>query len=282
MKRALKALAVAVLVAVAWPAFAKERWETLHEPAPMPKPTESGYADVNGIEMFYQVFGSGEPVLLIHGGLGHGDLWSSQVADLAKDHKVIVPDSRGHGRSTRNAEPFGYHLMASDYLALLDHLKIDRIALVGWSDGGIIGIDIAMKHPERLTRLFAQAANVTTDGVDPKGFESETFVAYIERSGIDYKRLSKTPGQYRDFFNQMEEMWKTQPSWGKEQLEKIAVPTAVVVGDHDEVIMRKHTEEIASVIPGAKLVILPDVSHFALLQDPEGYNKAVRDFIDAK
>src|SRR6187401_2248550 len=104
----------------------------------MPKPTESGYADVNGIMMYYQVFGSGEPILLIHGGLGHGDIWSSQVADLAKDHKVIVPDSRGHGRSTRNAEPFGYDLMASDYLALLDHLKIDRTELVGWSDGGII------------------------------------------------------------------------------------------------------------------------------------------------
>lgn len=282
MKRALKALAVAVLVAVAGPALAEERWETLPEPAPMPKPAESGYADVNGIEMFYQVFGSGEPILLIHGGLGHGDIWSSQIADLLKDHRVIVPDSRGHGRSTRNDEPFGYDVMASDYLALLDHLKIEKTALVGWSDGGIIGIDIAMNHPERLTRLFAQAANVTTDGVDPKGFKSETFVAYIERSGKDYERLSKTPNKFDDFLAQMDKMWKTQPSWTKEQLGKITVPTAIVVGDHDEVIKRRHTEDIASAIPGAKLVILENASHFAMLQDPEGYNKAVRDFIDAK
>ncbi|MEQ1949898.1 alpha/beta fold hydrolase [Mesorhizobium yinganensis] len=278
----VKVLAAAALVAVASPSFAEERWQTLPEPAPMPKPTESGCAKVKGIEMYYQVFGSGEPVLLIHGGLGHGDLWSSQVADLARDHMVIVPDSRGHGRSTRNGEPFGYDLMMDDYIALLDHLKIGRTALVGWSDGGIIGIDIAMNHPDRLTRLFAQAANVTTGGIDPKGFESKTFVAYIGRSRNDYKRLSRTPDGYDDFLKKMGLMWETQPSWDWKRLEKIAVPTAIVVGDHDEVIKRKHTEDIASAIPGAKLIILPDVSHFALLQDPEGYNKAVRDFIDAK
>ena len=107
------------------------------------RPTESGYAPVNGIEMYYAVYGAGDPVLLIHGGLGHADIWASQVATMSKTHKVIVADSRGHGRSTRNADPYGYDLMASDYLALLDYLKIDKTALVGWSDGGIIGIDIA-------------------------------------------------------------------------------------------------------------------------------------------
>jgi pimeloyl-ACP methyl ester carboxylesterase len=282
MKAVLKIFALIALAALASPAFAEERWQTLPEPAPMPKPAESGYAQVNGIEMFYQVFGSGEPVLLIHGGLGHGDIWSAQVADLSKDHKVIVPDSRGHGRSTRNAEPFGYDLMASDYLALLDYLKVDKTALVGWSDGGIIGIDIAMNHPERLTRLFAQAANVTTDGVDPGVATNKTFAAYIARSGEDYARLSKTPTEYDAFVTQISHMWETQPNWTKEQLGKITVPTAIVAGDHDEAIKREHTEYMASVIPGAKLVILENASHFAMLQDPEGYDKAVRDFIDAK
>ncbi|WP_442582588.1 alpha/beta fold hydrolase [Mesorhizobium sp. ASY16-5R] len=282
MKAVLKIFALIALATLASPTFAEERWQTLPEPAPMPKPAESGYAQVNGIEMFYQVFGSGEPVLLIHGGLGHGDIWSAQVADLSKDHKVIVPDSRGHGRSTRNAEPFGYDLMASDYLALLDYLKVDKTALVGWSDGGIIGIDIAMNHPERLTRLFAQAANVTTDGVDPGVATNKTFGAYIARSGEDYARLSKTPTEYDAFVTQISHMWETQPNWTKEQLGKITVPTAIVAGDHDEAIKREHTEYMASVIPGAKLVILENASHFAMLQDPEGYDKAVRDFIDAK
>ncbi|MBN9234455.1 MULTISPECIES: alpha/beta fold hydrolase [Phyllobacteriaceae] len=282
MSRLWTALAFVALLIVSGAARAEERWLTLPEPAPMPKAEESGYAPVNGIQMYYAVYGKGDPVLLIHGGLGHADIWSSQVAELAKTHKVIVADSRGHGRSTRTEEPYGYDLMASDYLALLDHLKIDKTALVGWSDGGIIGIDIAMKHPERLTRLFAQAANVTTDGVDPGVLTNKTFAAYIERSGRDYKKLSKTPDQYDAFVAQISKMWETQPNWSKEQVAKITTPTAIVAGDHDEAIKREHTDYMAKTIPGAKEIILPNASHFAMLQAPDEYTKAVVDFIDQK
>lgn len=282
MSRLWTALAFVALLIVSGAARAEERWLTLPEPAPMPKAEESGYAPVNGIQMYYAVYGKGDPVLLIHGGLGHADIWSSQVAELAKTHKVIVADSRGHGRSTRTEEPYGYDLMASDYLALLDHLKIDKTTLVGWSDGGIIGIDIAMKHPERLTRLFAQAANVTTDGVDPGVLTNKTFAAYIERSGRDYKKLSKTPDQYDAFVAQISKMWETQPNWSKEQVAKITTPTAIVAGDHDEAIKREHTDYMAKTIPGAKEIILPNASHFAMLQAPDEYTKAVVDFIDQK
>jgi len=92
------------------------------------------------------------------------DTWGNQVPVLAKAHEVIVADSRGHGRSTRSGKPFGYKLMADDYLALLDHLKIDKVALVGWSDGGIIGLDIAMRHPERIIKLWAFGANAAVTG----------------------------------------------------------------------------------------------------------------------
>ncbi|WFP60603.1 alpha/beta hydrolase [Mesorhizobium sp. WSM4904] len=283
MTRLWKAFATIILfIASTALATAEERWQTLPEPAAMPKPDESGYAPVNGIQMYYAVLGKGDPVLLIHGGLGHADIWASQVATLSKTHKVIVADSRGHGRSTRTDEPYGYDLMASDYLALLDFLKIDKTALVGWSDGGIIGIDIALHHPERLTRLFAQAANVTTDGVDPGVMTNKTFAAYVERSGRDYKILSKTPDQYDAFVAQISHMWESQPAWTKEQLGKITTPTAIVAGDHDEAIKREHTEYMASTIPGAKLIILPNASHFAMLQAPDEYSQAALDFIDAK
>ncbi|TIW64573.1 MAG: alpha/beta fold hydrolase, partial [Mesorhizobium sp.] len=278
MTRFWKAFAAAILLlASTGSVSAEERWQTLPEPAAMPKPEQSGYAPVNGIQMYYTVFGAGDPVLLIHGGLGHADIWASQVATLAKTHKVIVADSRGHGRSTRTEQPYGYDLMASDYLALLDYLKIDKTALVGWSDGGIIGIDIALHHPERLTRLFAQAANVTTDGVDPGVMTNKTFAAYIERSGLDYKKMSKTPDQYDAFVAQISHMWESEPAWTKEQLGKITTPTAIVAGDHDEAIKREHTEYMASVIPGAKLIILPNASHFAMLQAPDEYSKAALD-----
>jgi pimeloyl-ACP methyl ester carboxylesterase len=283
MTRFWKAFAIVILFAASTTfAAAEERWQTLPEPAAMPKPDQSGYAPVNGIQMYYAVFGAGDPVLLIHGGLGHADIWASQVATLSKTHKVIVADSRGHGRSTRTEQPYGYDLMASDYLALLDYLKIDKTALVGWSDGGIIGIDIALHHPERLTRLFAQAANVSTDGLDPGVMTNKTFAAYIDRSGRDYKKMSKTPDQYDAFVAQMSHMWESEPAWTKEQLAKITTPTAIVAGDHDEAIKREHTEYIASAIPGAKLIILPKASHFAMLQAPDEYSQAALDFIDAK
>jgi pimeloyl-ACP methyl ester carboxylesterase len=283
MTRFLKAFVFVTLFLIsAGFASAEERWLTLPEPAAMPKPDQSGYAPVNGIQMYYAVFGAGDPILLIHGGLGHADIWASQVATMSKTHKVIVADSRGHGRSTRTEQPYGYDLMASDYLALLDYLKIDKTALVGWSDGGIIGIDIALHHPERLTRLFAQAANVTTDGVDPGVMTNKTFAAYIDRSGRDYKKMSKTPDQYDAFVAQISHMWESEPAWTKEQLGKITTPTAIVAGDHDEAIKREHTEYMASVIPGAKLIILPNASHFAMLQAPDEYSQAALDFIDAK
>jgi pimeloyl-ACP methyl ester carboxylesterase len=279
MTAVLKILCALFLLS-ALPAPAAERWQELPEPAPLPKAAKTGMAPVNGIELYYAIYGSGPPVLLIHGGLGYSEIWGAQVADLSKDHTVIVADSRGHGRSTRNAEPFSYGLMASDYLALLDYLKIEKTALVGWSDGGIIGLDIAMKHPERLTSLFAHAANSKVDGVNLAGMESETFVAYIEKAKEVYKKISPTPAEYDAFYAQISGMWESQPNWSDDDLKKITTPTAIVVGDHDEVIRREHTDYLAKTIPGATLVILKEASHFAMLQDPEGYNKAVRDFID--
>lgn len=261
-------------------AFAAERWEQLPDPVPMPAAVKSGTAPVNGIQMYYAVYGSGPPVLLIHGGLGYSDVWGGQVADLSKDHMVIVADSRGHGRSTRNANPFSYDLMSSDYLALLDYLKIDKTALVGWSDGGIIGIDIAIHHPERLTKVFAQAANTKIDGVKPDVLQNKTFAGYIEKAGEVYRKISPTPGEYDAFVEQISGMWASEPNWTDDDLKKIKTPIAIVLGDHDEAITREHTDYMAKTIPGAKLVILDNASHFAMLQDPAGYNKAVRDFID--
>ncbi len=172
--------------------------------------------------------------------------------------------------------------MASDYLALLDYLKIGRTALVGWSDGGIIGIDIALHHPERLTRLFAQAANVEPQGTDAGVLRNRTFLQFLERARRDYQRLSRTPDQYDAFVAQISRMWRTQPRWTRQELSGITVPTAIVAGDHDEAIPRAQTDYIASAIPGAKEIILPDTSHFALLQAPDEYSRAVLDFIDAK
>ena len=115
----------------------------------------------------------------------------------APAHRVILVDSRGHGRSTRDQRPFGYDLMADDVVALLDTLKIDKAAIIGWSDGGIIGLDIAMRHPERVTRVFAFGANTSKSGLKEDFDKNPTFAAYIERAGREYAQLSATPDGVR-------------------------------------------------------------------------------------
>jgi pimeloyl-ACP methyl ester carboxylesterase len=260
-------------------AGAAEAWKSLGEVGAMPAAVESGYAPVNDIQMYYAIYGQGEPLILLHGGLGNADYWANQVPAFSERYKVIVADSRGHGRSTRSDQPYSYELMASDVIALMDHLKIDKASLVGWSDGGIIGLDIAMKHPERLDKLFAFGANYNPSGLRDDVANSTVFNAYIEKAGKDYELLSKTPTEYEAFLNAIGEMWATQPNYTAEQLKSISVPTMIADGEHDEGIKQEHTKEMASLIPGAKLLIMPGVSHFAMWQQPEAFNQAVLDFL---
>jgi pimeloyl-ACP methyl ester carboxylesterase len=282
MKRWIVVTIALVGIAIASAVRAEEIWQTLPPFPPMPKADASGYAPVNDIQMYYAIYGAGEPLILLHGGLGHSDVWGNQIPVLAQHFKVITADSRGHGRSTRSAQPYSYALMASDVIALMDYLKIDKASILGWSDGGIIGLDIAMNHPERLNRLFAFGANTNVAGLRPDIDKNPVFSKYIEVAGQDYARLSKTPKEYDAFVAQISQMWATQPDYKPEQLAKISVPVAIADGEHDEAIRQEHDVEMAKAIPGAKLVILPGVSHFAFLQNPDEFNKAVLDFLLAK
>lgn len=254
------------------------QWLTLPPTPSLPKAAASGYAPVDGIRVWYAVFGHGAPVLMLHGGLANSNYWGNQVAALERSYRVIVMDSRGHGRSTRNAQPFGYDLMARDVLGLLDFLKIRKAPVVGWSDGAIIGLDIAMRSPERLAKLFAFAANSDPSGVADIA-KSPVFNAYIARAEKEYEKLSPTPDQYRAFLAQIEKMWATQPNWTAADLERIRVPTWIVDADHDEAIKRENTEFIAAHVPGAGLLIQPQVSHFSFLQDPLQFDNDLLHFL---
>lgn len=272
-------LFIALLVTVSFTAAqAAPQWLSLPPTPTLPKATRSGLAPVNGIKVWYAMFGRGEPVLLLHGGLANANYWGHQVRALQRHYQVIVMESRGHGRSSRNQEPYGYDLMASDVIGLLDDLRIRKTAIVGWSDGAIIGLDIAMKHPERVSRLFAFAANSDPSGVADIA-SSNVFNAYIARAGEEYKRLSPTPTAYKSFVDDITKMWESQPKWTASDLAAIKVPTWIVDGDHDEAIKRENTEFMAANIPGAGLLIQPEVSHFSFLQDPEQFNDDVLHFL---
>ena len=277
MRRLLLAVLLAVPLRVG---LADVLWRTL-PPTPPPVAGEhTGHARINGINLYYATIGQGPTVLLLHGGLANSDYWGHQVAALAPHHTVILLDSRGHGRSTRDARPYGYDLMADDVVALLDTLHIAKADIVGWSDGAILGLDLAMRHPDRVGRIFAFAANTLTSGVQDGVEKNPTFARYIARAGREYARLSATPKDYNAFVAQISRMWETEPNWTDAQLKSIRAPVLVVDGDHDEAIRRAHTEYIAATVPGAALVILPNTSHFAFLQDPARFNAAMLHFLD--
>ena len=278
MRRFGFVLLVLTTFAVAISAHAQYPWLRLPLTPTLPKPERSGTAPVNGIRLWYAVFGHGAPVILVHGGLANSSYWGLQIPVLARRYEVIVLDSRGHGRSTRTDAPITYDLMSSDVLALLDYLHVRKAALVGWSDGAIIGLDIAIHHPERLTKLFAFAANSDPSGVKDVR-ESPVFSAYIERAGREYEKLSPTPGQFKAFLADITNMWATQPHFTADQLRQITVPTWIVDGDHDEAIKREDTDHMAALIPGAGELILPEVSHFAFLQDPVQFNQSLLHFL---
>ena len=269
---------LAVLGSVA-AARADQQWLTLPPTPSLPKPAESGYAPVNGIRVWYAAFGRGEPVLLLHGGLANSNYWGNQVPALAKSYRVIVVDSRGHGRSTHDERPYGYDLMASDVLGLMDFLKLPKAAVVGWSDGAILGLDIAIHHPERLSKLFAFAANSDPSGVANIA-QSTVFNAYIARAEKEYQVLSPTPDQYKSFVDQISKMWETEPHFTAAQLRVITVPTWIVDADHDEAIKRENTEFMANEIPDAGLLLQPQVSHFSFLQDPRQFTDDVLHFME--
>jgi pimeloyl-ACP methyl ester carboxylesterase len=272
-------LSVSLLVLTALSALAAERWETLPS-TPAPIATDRrGEAQVNGISIHYRIHGQGSPVIFLHGGLVNSDYWGARVLAVAAHHTVILMDSRGHGRSTRDARAYGYDLMADDVVALMDHLKIVKADIVGWSDGGILGIDLALRHKDRVGKVFAFAANTLTSGVKDNVEKNPTFAAYIERAGHEYESQSATPKEYNSFVDQISKMRAEQPNWSDAQLAAIDTEVVIVDGDHDEAIKREHSEHIAATIPHAGLLILPNSSHFAFLQDPRQFNFAILHFL---
>jgi pimeloyl-ACP methyl ester carboxylesterase len=268
------------LLAWASPSHGREAWQTLPFPKPLPRASASGFAPHDGARIYYATFGAGPPVILLHGGLANGRYWGDQVPALMRaGYRVVLIDSRGHGRSSRDARPYTYELMESDVVAVMDRLGLRRAAVAGWSDGAIIGLVMAIRNPERVTRVFAFAANMDPSGVKPDVGKNPTFARFEARAAQDYAALSPTPRGYADFARAINRMWDTEPRYKAADLAKIRTPAAIVDGDHDEAIKREHTEYLARAIPGAELIILPGVSHFAMLQRPAEFNQALLAFL---
>lgn len=248
----------------------------------MPDPIASGDLAIDDFELHWATYGDvkAPPVVLLHGGFGSADDFASQVPALAPHARVIVVDSRGHGRSTRSQHGVSYHLMAEDVIALLDHLNVKQAALVGWSDGGIVALDLAIHHADRVTRLAVTGTNYHRGGTKAAG-KGTPFDAYYARCVKEYKRLAPDPAQLAAFRKDLRAMWKREPAYTDDEMKMIAAPLLVVHGERDEIIKRGHVETLAKLVPHATLVVIPDTSHFVMWQDPAAFNRAILDFLRA-
>ena len=212
--------------------------------------------EINDICIYYETFGAGPPVLVLHGGLGSLNFMKYQIRALAVSHLVIAVDSRAHGQSTDSDAPLSYALMADDMLKLLDRLQIDRVDVVGWSDGAIIGLDLAMHHPERVRRLVAISANYDADGLTAVPNAHEALPSAPRR----YRLFAPDPGHWPILVHKVVTMWRTQPHYTLAELQRITAPTLIIAGESD-LIKRDHTDRLAKAIPNSREVIIEGGTH---------------------
>jgi pimeloyl-ACP methyl ester carboxylesterase len=170
--------------------------------------------------------------------------------------------------------------MASDILALMDYLDVERAHILGWSDGGIIGLYLAVNHPGRLIKVIASGANYHPSGIRPDFGEHPKFASYIEGAITDYQTLSPDPTNWDAFLANIGQMWGSEPDFAVEQFGSIAVPVLLLDGESDEAIYTEHTKEMASLIPTAKLVFIPGTGHFGMWEKPAEINNAILDFLE--
>jgi len=224
------------------------------------------HATINGISLYYETYGQGEPLIMLHGNGGSISSFNRQIPFFEKYYQVIAIDSRLQGKSGGSTQNISYDLMASDFCALLDFLHIASANVLGWSDGGIDGIIMAMNCPERVKRLAISGANIVPDS---------TAMSYADILGMkDFvahdKKASKTEIA-------LTKMMIDQPNIPFSSLKEIHCPVLVMAGDHD-MIKPEHTLKIFQSIPNASLCIFPDSNHGVCQQHPKLFNETVLTF----
>ncbi|WP_395048667.1 alpha/beta fold hydrolase [Flavobacterium sp.] len=227
------------------------------------------YADVNGVKLFYEVYGEGEPLLMIHGNGGSFACFENQVAEFSKHFKVVLVDCRGRGNSSyQKGVELTFDLQVEDINIFLDKLNIKKTNILGWSDGGIIGLLFAIKYPEKVNKLVSSGANIFPDGALHQE-ELEKWITELENNNKNHENDLAIDLNNLDF---------KYPNLKYSDLNVIKSKTLIIAGDHDE-IKGEHTLKIYESIPDAQLAILPNSSHSALIENPTLFNEIVLRFL---
>jgi pimeloyl-ACP methyl ester carboxylesterase len=259
------------------------------------KPDESGYADVNGLKLYYEVYGEGKPIVMVHGSFMSIPLnWSHIIPLLAKDRKVIVTEMQGHGRTKDISRPLSFEGMADDVSGLLKHLKIDSADVLGYSMGGGVAFQVAVRHPEQVRRLVILSGVYAHDGWWPDAEASfATFTAEMfEGTAIkkQYDSLGNDPAHFPEFVKRVMSIDVERYDWSSE-VKKIEAPIFMALGDADGV-RYEHALELFVAkgggkmgefhgMPKSRLAILPGTTHIGMIKRTDLLIPMITDFLDS-
>jgi pimeloyl-ACP methyl ester carboxylesterase len=244
------------------------------------------YIDIGGVNTWYDEQGSGEPLVLLHGGLCTNETWSEQAPVFAAHYRVLMPERRGHGHTADVDGPLSYTDMANDTIGFLDEVVGGPSHLVGWSDGGIVGLMVAIARPDLVRKLVTFGANYDADGVAP---EAEEMLANMSADGPDMEMFRGLhamhspdgPDHWPVFFAKFVEMLVSEPHIPVSDLARISAPTLVLVGD-DDMVALEHTVSLYRAIPDAQLAVVPGASHMVVMEKPDVVNRTVLDFLESE
>jgi len=257
----------------------------------------TGYAPVNGLKMYYEVHGSGEPVVLLHGAfMTITNNWTGWIGELAKTRKVIAVEMQGHGRTGDIERDISQANLADDVAALLDHLKIPKADLIGYSMGGGVAMQCAIRHPDKVRKVVVISSYFRRDGVVKEGQEAlsklsaEIFIG--SPLEVEYKKLSPTPDAFPTFVKRMVASASKGDSITADKLKATTAPMFFIFGDADGIRL-EHVAEMFRLKGGgthgdlgprsaSRLAILPDTTHVTLMQRMATIVPMVNDFFDAK
>lgn len=257
----------------------------------------TGYAPVNGLKMYYEVHGSGDPVVLLHGSfMTISNNWTGWIGELSKTRKVIAIEMQGHGRTADIERDFSYENLADDVAALLDHLKIPRADLIGYSMGGGVAMQCAIRHPEKIRKVVSISAVFRHDGWVKEALDAFPRLTSEALQGspieTEYRKLSPTPDEFPSFVKRVISMDLKPYDFGADKLKATPAPMFFIHGDADgvrldhiaEMFRLKGDEIFGDMRPrsASRLAILPDTTHVTLMEQVSVIVPMVNDFFDAE
>jgi pimeloyl-ACP methyl ester carboxylesterase len=231
------------------------------------KPNVIDHAPVNGLRMYYEIYGSGQPLVLLHGGMTTVEDFGFVVPTLAKTRQVIAFERQGHGHTADIDRPFSLEQWADDTAALLQHLNIEQADILGYSTGGSVALAFALRYPKMVSKLVLASAIYNRDGYYPgimQGLLQATADDMPDILREMYTRVAPHPENWPKLVKKSVESAAEFAGWQKKDIRTISAPTLVMVGDSD-IVRTEHAVELYRLIPNAKLAVLPDTDHVGIL-----------------